>query len=670
MHRKAIRVGTAKAMTCNAFRAAFGWGAVILSVSAAVPAAIAQQAPAAMIILDGSGSFWGKIEGDKRAKLDISRDAVRSGIAKSPQGARIGLMSFGPRCTDAGILVQAEAGTAERIGGVLDKLNPRGKGPVGLALKEAAKSLKERAPAAIVLIADNADNCGVDACAAAEEIAKTQPGLAIHVVGVGLEGEDARKLVCVSKATGGKFHNAENAVALTGGIEEAVKLALRGGAPAPAAAAETKLQSLPKVQPPPGSPDGPPAVSLTAKLGKEGDALDMPVRWRVTREGDAGAVVLEFTGAHAAGELPAGKYTVEARLGLATVRQPLEVKAVGTTSLALPLEAAAVVLSGRGKSGELAQSVITVLPAGADGKPQPQGAPLLVSRDIDGVLVVPAGAYVMRIENGIAHKDLPVQAASGGRIPIDTTLGAGRLQLWAEAQEGGEAQDGVLFTLAEDDPDAPNGRREIARSAAARPEFVVPAGTYYVTAQIGLTAVRQRVAIGAGDTLKRGIVLNIAKVMVNIDAASIKAEVPVATRVIRLDGGEPREVARGFGKKPEFQLAAGRYRVEAQAGDQNARVAGEIEVKPGRNLQMAMRIDAGRIALRAVDMPGGFAFPDAFWEIRDGKGQVVWRTSQAEPWAVLAPGRYVVRSEVRERRLDKTVDVAAGDVRAVEIGPQ
>ena len=628
-----------------------------------------------MIVFDGSGSIWGRIEGDKRSKFDVAREGVRQALAKASPTARIGLTSFGHRrkgdCSDAEVIVPVDAGSADRIIGPLDKLNPRGKGPVVLAMREAARAMKDRSPGSIVIIADNADNCVPDACAAAEDIAKTQPGLAVHVVGIGLDAEEARKMACIPKATKGKFQNVENAAALTAAIGEAMRLALLGGTDQPSAAVDAKLQGLPKAALPPASPEGPPMLSLAAKLGSETDTLDMPIRWRVTRDGDTTVPVIESTAPIASAQVPPGKYTAEARIGLVTVRQPVEVKTAGTTALTVPLDAAAVMLNGRGAKAteQPANAVITVL-AAADGKPLPQAPPLLVSRDSDGVLVIPAGSYVIRVEHGLAAKDFAVQATAGARVPIDTTLGAGRLQLWAEAQEGGELQDGALFTISEDDPNSPQGRREIARSVASRPEFIVPSGTYYVTAQLGPTAVRQRVAVSTGDTVKRGIVLGVAKLQVAIDVSTGKAELPLLTRVTRIDGGEAREIARGTGRKPEFTLPAGRYRVEAQAGEQNARVAGEVEIKPGRNLQMAMRIDAGQIALRAVESPGGFAFADAFWEIQDGKGTVVWRTSQPEPRAVLAPGRYVVRSEVRTRRIERTVDVAAGEVRTVEIGPQ
>ena len=51
----------------------------------------------------------------------------------------------------------------------------------------------------------------------------------------------------------------------------------------------------------------------------------------------------------------------------------------------------------------------------------------------------------------------------------------------------------------------------------------------------------------------------------------------------------------------------------------------------------------------------------------DAAGRTVWRTSQAEPKALLAPGRYLVRAETRARRIERAIDVKAGEQRVVEL---
>jgi hypothetical protein len=69
-----------------------------------------------------------------------------------------------------------------RIMAALEKFNPKGRGPLVAAVKEAAAALgRAPGPASLVVIHDDLDNCSQDPCIAAEEIARSNPGLAIVV---------------------------------------------------------------------------------------------------------------------------------------------------------------------------------------------------------------------------------------------------------------------------------------------------------------------------------------------------------------------------------------------------------------------------------------------------------------------------------------------------------
>src|SRR6056297_3986949 len=77
------------------------------AVSLAVPG-IAQEAPSArtMLILDGSGSMWGRIDGTP--KIEIARGAIDTMLRDWPEGREIGLMAYGHRregdCSDIELL--------------------------------------------------------------------------------------------------------------------------------------------------------------------------------------------------------------------------------------------------------------------------------------------------------------------------------------------------------------------------------------------------------------------------------------------------------------------------------------------------------------------------------------------------------------------------------------
>ncbi len=77
-----------------ALAAVAGWSAG--GIVAAPTPALSEEAPTAMLILDGSGSMWGRLPPDNRAKIDIVREKLGTLLA-APSSTRLGLISFGHR---------------------------------------------------------------------------------------------------------------------------------------------------------------------------------------------------------------------------------------------------------------------------------------------------------------------------------------------------------------------------------------------------------------------------------------------------------------------------------------------------------------------------------------------------------------------------------------------
>ena len=189
----------------------------------------ADEAPTAVILLDGSGSMWGRMGGDKRAKFDVVRDVLNKALPRIKPEVRLGLASFGHRrksnCRDAQIIVPPAADNLEQIIEPLNRLNATGKGPLVLGLLEATEAVGNSAPSNIILIHDDIDNCGQNVCLVASAIAKSNPKLAVHVVGIGLEKSKANAMHCLPKLTGGKHYNAYDTKALTSALNQIIKLA-------------------------------------------------------------------------------------------------------------------------------------------------------------------------------------------------------------------------------------------------------------------------------------------------------------------------------------------------------------------------------------------------------------------------------------------------------------
>lgn len=624
-----------------------------------------------MIVFDGSGSMWGRLDGDKKqSKLELGREALRASLAKVAPSARYGLVSFGHRragdCSDVEVVAPLAVGDPARIIQPLEKLNPRGRGPVVGALREAVKALGAGPQSSIVLVHDNADNCKQDACEMASEIAASHPRLKIHLVTLGIDADELERTVCLAKATGGRLFEVKDATGVAAAIDDAVKAAFGDPAVAkplvPAAAAVVLPAATPSI------PSGPPGFSLSAKLTASARPLGVPVRWRVLKP-DGETVAYEGLASQALALVEAGTYVVEGRAGQAMARFEATAADKGPTPFALTLDAAAVRITVRdAKDAPPSSTALATLRRVGTGTSEPNPRPVWIGRAQDADFVLPAGAYSLHIQDSLIERDEPFTVAAGETVTRDIVLGAGRLELAAVTRPDGPTAEAVTYLIARDDPDAPEGRREIARSAAARPAFVLPAGTYYVTARSGPVEVRQRVGVGAGDVIKKVVSLGLAKVVVAAEVPVGKAasqnpvsRQPLSVRVLSLEG-EPREIARGTALAPEFTLSAGRYRIEAAIGSLNVKAAQDIDVEAGSARRVALKLEANTLTLK---LAGSAA--DVTWELKDAKGTLVARSSQALPSFVVAPGRYNVRCTAQGKMSEKAVDIVAeGPPRTVE----
>ncbi len=636
-----------------------------------VETAHAQAPPTAIIVLDGSGSMGGPLPGQKTVKFDLARNALYPALEKVKPSATLGLVVAGHRrrgnCRDVQLVTPPAAGAAPAIAARIEKIGTVGKGPLVSALRRGAKALGPGKAGSMILIHDDADNCRQDPCRAAADIAKTNPGLAIHIITIATNPAPGNAMRCIAKTTGGKLFRARNAEEVTAAVNEAMRLAhLHSGVPAsktPGVAASEDSQSE---QP---STEGPSRIRLTASLAPKGQALKQPVYWRVMEAGEEGKVVFEANAARAVTPLPAGSYVVEAGIGLVSQRQDIEVAEKGETVARISLGAGSLDISASAsQSGEaLTDPFITVRPA-VDKTDADAGEheTLWAGRKTDHPIVLPVGTYVVRVEDGYAVKEAPLKLAVGDTVKTDFVMGTGLLELSAVDVEGGAPVDDVTFTVSVDDPDAPGGRREIARTAHTRPNFLLPAGTYYATAKSGTTQVRDRVAIGTGDSIRHAIVLGIGRLSVSADydPALAPEGMGVSFRIFR-DGVQDREVARRNAAAADIDLPQGRYRVEARLGGRSLVGKTAVDVVAGQAAKATVTIEAAQLTVSAASQIAGEPLR---WELRDERGHVVLRSLQGAGRPVyLSPGKYQLRSERGGRRTERPLELKGGEKRTLDV---
>lgn len=628
--------------------------AIAVAGGGATPAR-SDEAPTAMIVLDGSGSMWGRLPPANHSKIDLVRQKLGELLA-TPFSTRLGLVSFGHRrrgdCGDVELIAGPDSSRQEVLDPIA-KLNPRGPGPLTAGLKVAMDAIGQSRPAQIVVVGDNADNCQQDSCALAQEFAKMAPGVAVHVIGIGVPANERPRMACIAEATGGHYYDISDSNGLDAALDEATKLAILS----PGAVAATNPENGKPAAPRP--PEGA-SLRASAALRDGGPLLTAPLAWRIHKAGEP-AVLAENTGADISAKLPAGNYDIEAQLGAVKARQTITIADGDAQSIIVPLDAAHLAARvAASKGGPPSVGAVVTLTS--------HDAPVSVARGGSLDLYLSPAEYNLTAIDGAAHAVQTLQLAAGDDKALTIDLSAGRLNVAATKADGSAVQD-VLYTVEADDPESPNGRRDVAQSRDPHAGFTLPEGTYYLTARSGGGSVNKRVAIGAGQTVSETLSLALVPVTISALVAGepAKADQNIFYRVERIDG-DRAGIARSLGPTLALELSPGSYRISASLAASHLSASQDIAIAPGKPATPVIDIASGQIDF-APPQGAKPVIGEIYWEVADQDGMAIWRATGTSATAILAPGRYTVRFDARDSHGKAGFEVRARQKQKIEIGP-
>ena len=229
----------------NALRPALLASAIVLAI--ATPALAQEAKPArTMIVMDGSGSMWGQIDG--RPKLEIARETVAEVVGKLPANQTVGLVAYGHRrkgdCKDIELMVPPAAGTSGQVLESVNRMRFLGMTPLSEAVKQAAEALRYTEEAAtVVLVTDGLETCAADPCALATELEKSGVNFTAHVIGFGLTQAEGSKVACLAENTGGRYLQASDGDSLAAALGEVVSEPAATVPPPPEASADASLEA-------------------------------------------------------------------------------------------------------------------------------------------------------------------------------------------------------------------------------------------------------------------------------------------------------------------------------------------------------------------------------------------------------------------------------------------
>ena len=260
------------------------WLAAGMLLSMGAQAQQAQRAPSppqgsgqSMLVLDASGSMWGKMGG--RAKIEIARDAVAQMLDGWPAGQQLGLMAYGHRskgdCSDIELLRAPGALDRSAMVQTVNALQPKGMTPISASVRMAAEQLKfSERKATVILVSDGEETCHADPCALGAELEKLGVDFTAHVVGFDIDKNPKAKaqLQCLASSTGGRYLDAKDA----GELNKALREVAQAPAPAPA-----KPKEVANLKPPKGCLlyDQDNYKGESVLLGASGYDNEMPPGW-------------------------------------------------------------------------------------------------------------------------------------------------------------------------------------------------------------------------------------------------------------------------------------------------------------------------------------------------------------------------------------------------------
>ena len=131
-------------------------------------------------------------------------------------------------------------------------------------------------------------------------------------------------------------------------------------------------------------------------------------------------------------------------------------------------------------------------------------------------------------------------------------------------------------------------------------------------------------------------------------------------------GVEPEYIQTSSNSLIETEIAPGDYLVEVSIGSVKRRAS--VKVEPAKMNRLDVVLNAGRLALRAKRTADENQKGDVFWEVvSKSNGSTVFNSFDPETSTIVAADKYTVTMTLGGAKVERDVEVVAGDTTAVEI---
>jgi len=209
----------------------------------------ADEAQEIEIIVDGSGSMAGKMEGS--TKLAIAKQSLGKILNEIPPGSQVALRVYGQNfsvdekeksCQDSELIYPMGPIDSEVFNQKIQSIKARAYTPIAFSLAEARNDFSAGENRFIVLVSDGIETCGGDPCQIARDMQTSGTPLVVHSIGFDVDEKAKEQLVCIADVSGGKYFDAKDAKGLFTSLQTIAKQELKPAEP------------LAQVEPPPEEP--------------------------------------------------------------------------------------------------------------------------------------------------------------------------------------------------------------------------------------------------------------------------------------------------------------------------------------------------------------------------------------------------------------------------------
>ena len=535
-----------------------------------------------MLVLDASGSMWGKV-GDQ-TKMAAARETVATILDKWRPEDKLGLVVYGHRrkgdCSDIEVMSNPEAVDKDALMAKIGAISPKGRTPMTEAMRVAAEQLTSvEGKATVILVSDGVETCEADPCAVAASLKQQDVDLVVHTVGFDIQDAEAKgQLACIAENTGGLALMAADASSLIVAIEQAVAVAK---------AAEPAPQPAP---PPPPAPivEAKPEWNAigTVRLAAGDDPLaggkDDTI-WDFRKPAPAGSPKGESIAYSYNPQIktmvPPGEYDLYTQVGATEVVNRVTVKADEMNKFDIVLNAGRIGLRAKrteteNQTGDVAWDV----------RDRATGKSVFYSYYPEASGIIPAGEYTVKLTIGAAEVTRDIEIAPGDTEAVEIVAGVARVEAKIVFSNGGPSvKEPATNVFA--GTEIQDGQSSIAFSYDSNPKWDLPAGPYVARVEVNGVKRQFSFEVKAGEGVKAEWAL---------DAGLVDVDAPGAELIEFFDPegdiyGDLKSIGSAYAAKTLQVMPAGKVKVTARKGEKVVETI--VDVAAGKRIKVQLPVE-------------------------------------------------------------------------------